>query len=84
MAAALDDLLTVAPADRRLPLEQQRKLLREVIGDAGLVRADADFAGMPDGQGIGVAASASATSTHAGFSVSEKTGTPAAQHPPST
>jgi hypothetical protein len=61
MAAALDDLLVVAPADRRPPLEQQRKLLWEVIGDADLARPDADFARIPDGQGIGVAASANAT-----------------------
>jgi hypothetical protein len=66
MAAALDDLLVVAPADRRPPLEQQRALLWELIGDAGLARADVDFARMPDGQGIGVAASASATPTPAG------------------
>ena len=72
MAAALDDLLVVAPADRRPPLEQQRELLREVIGDAGLARADLDFARMPDGQGIGVAASASATPTPAGDIVSAK------------
>ena len=39
MAAALDDLLVVAPADRRPPLEQQRELLLEVIGDTGLARA---------------------------------------------
>jgi hypothetical protein len=65
MAAALDDLLVVALADRRPPLEQQRELLREVIGDAGLARAGADFARMPDSQGIGVAASRERDS-HAG------------------
>jgi uncharacterized membrane protein len=63
MAAALDDLLVIAPPDRRSPLEQQRELLREEIGDAGLARADVDFARTPDGQGIGVAASASASPT---------------------
>ena len=82
MAAALDDLLVVAPADRRPPLEQQRELLREMIGDAGLARADLDFARMPDGQGIGVAASASATPTPAGYIVSAKSSTPAVQHHP--
>ena len=56
MAAALDDLLVIAPADRRPPLEQQRELLREIIGDAGLAPADLDFAKSPDGQGIGVSA----------------------------
>jgi hypothetical protein len=79
MAAALDDLLVVAPADRRPPLEQQRELLREVIGDAGLARADADFARMPDGQGIGVAASASAAPASAGDIVSAKSRTAAVQ-----
>jgi hypothetical protein len=82
MAAALDDLLVVAPADRRPPLEQQRELLREVIGDAGLARADADFARMPDSQGIGVAASASAAPASAGDIVSAKSRTAAVQSHP--
>jgi hypothetical protein len=81
MAAALDDLLDVAPPDRRPPLEQQRDLLREVTGDAGLARADLDFARMPDQQGIGVAASASATPTPAACIVSTNSGTPAGGHP---
>jgi uncharacterized membrane protein len=79
MAAALDDLLVVAPADRRPPLEQQRELLQEVIGDAGLGRADLDFAKMPDSQGIGVAASATTTTTPAGYIVKAKSGTTASR-----
>ncbi|HEX2381518.1 MAG TPA: DUF2254 family protein, partial [Acidimicrobiales bacterium] len=82
MAAALDDLLVVAPADRRPPLEQQRELLREVIRDAGLARADANFARMPDNQGIGVAASARATRAPASDSVGATSGTPAVQSHP--
>jgi hypothetical protein len=82
MVAALDDLLVVAPADRRPPLEQQRELLRGVIGDAGLARADVDFATMPDGQGIGVAASANTTFTDAGDTVSANSSTPTAQDDP--
>jgi uncharacterized membrane protein len=84
MAAALDDLLVVAPADRRPPLEQQRELLRGVIGDAGLAQADVQFAWVPDGQGIGVAASASSGSPTARAMVSANSSTPTAQDEPRT
>jgi uncharacterized membrane protein len=44
LAAALDDLIDIAPADRRPPLERQRRLLdRDAGGDAPV----------PDRQGIG-------------------------------
>ena len=79
MAAALDDLLVVAPADRRPPLEQQRELLREMVGAAGLARADVDFASIPDNQGIGVAASTSTISTPAGDIASARSRRPAFQ-----
>jgi uncharacterized membrane protein len=56
LLAALDDLIDVAPADRRDPLEAQRQLLRDAVADAIQGEFDADFALVPDWQGIGVAA----------------------------
>lgn len=54
LAAALEDLVAVAPPQRRGPLQEQLRLLRAAASD--LPRADADhtIAIQPDGQGIGV------------------------------
>jgi uncharacterized membrane protein len=55
--AALDDLLHVAPADRRPPLQRQLALLDEALQQSSRQPADIRFAMAPDSQGIGVAAS---------------------------
>jgi uncharacterized membrane protein len=55
--AALDDLLHVAPADRRPPLQRQLALLDEAVQQSSRQPADILFAMAPDSQGIGVAAS---------------------------
>ena len=57
LRAALEDLLTVAPADRRGVLVQQLDLLRSSTDAAGDDARDIAFAQRPDGQGIGVDAS---------------------------
>jgi uncharacterized membrane protein len=57
LRAALDDLLTVGPVERRLVLEQQVELLQLAVSGAPRAAADIEFALRPDSQGIGVAAS---------------------------
>lgn len=53
LAASLDDLLSLAPDDRKPPLEQQRAMLGEAVRDAYPGDADRGFALQPDRQGIG-------------------------------
>lgn len=55
LRAALDDLLTVAPADRRPALERQLALLEESASAAGGLAADRATATIPDPAGIGSA-----------------------------
>jgi uncharacterized membrane protein len=64
LRAALDDLLAVAPADRRPPLHRQRALLDEAVHQSSRQPADIEFAMAPDSQGIGVAASSNGHAHH--------------------
>ena len=54
MTAALEDLIAVAPADRRPPLCQQLELLQQSVRESDRAAPDRDFALQPDMQGIGV------------------------------
>ncbi|MFJ5727149.1 DUF2254 domain-containing protein [Streptomyces paradoxus] len=53
MLAGLDDLLLLAPPERREPLLRHRDLLRQAIDLTAPNPADRDFALRPDRQGIG-------------------------------
>ncbi|MFE9025282.1 DUF2254 domain-containing protein [Streptomyces iakyrus] len=53
MLAGLDDLLLLAPPERREPLLRHRELLRQAVDLAAPTAADRDFALRPDRQGIG-------------------------------
>ncbi|MFD6415334.1 DUF2254 domain-containing protein [Streptomyces sp. NPDC060194] len=53
MLAGLDDLLRIAPPDRREPLLRHRDLLRQAVESAAPTAADRAFAVRPDRQGIG-------------------------------
>jgi hypothetical protein len=52
--AAVDDLLEIAPAERRAALEAQRDLLSDEVRGSGRAQRDIEFALAPDSQGIGV------------------------------
>jgi uncharacterized membrane protein len=56
LSAACQDLIAIAPADRRRPLDVQRKLLDEAVRSSGRATRDIEFALASDRQGIGVAA----------------------------
>jgi uncharacterized membrane protein len=53
MLAGLDDLLLLAPPERREPLLRHRELLRQAVERAAPTPADRAFALRPDRQGIG-------------------------------
>jgi uncharacterized membrane protein len=53
LRAALEDLRTVAPADRHPPLDRQLELLDEAVREAFDADADIEAALVPDMQGIG-------------------------------
>ncbi|MEU1315768.1 DUF2254 domain-containing protein [Streptomyces tibetensis] len=53
MLAGLDDLLLLAPPERREPLLRHRELLRQAVDRAAATPPDRDFALRPDRQGIG-------------------------------
>ncbi|MFF5985230.1 DUF2254 domain-containing protein [Streptomyces olindensis] len=53
MLAGLDDLLLLAPPERREPLLRHRELLRQAVARATPAPADRAFALHPDRQGIG-------------------------------
>ncbi|MEU3885569.1 DUF2254 domain-containing protein [Streptomyces sp. NPDC029041] len=53
MLAGLDDLLLLAPPERREPLLRHRELLRQAVDLAAATVPDRDFALRPDRQGIG-------------------------------
>ncbi|GGO36657.1 DUF2254 domain-containing protein [Streptomyces lasiicapitis] len=53
MLAGIDDLLLLAPADRRAPLVRHRALLAQAVERMVPEAADRDFALLPDRQGIG-------------------------------
>jgi uncharacterized membrane protein len=57
MRAALDDLLDIAPDDRRPPLRAQLALLDSAVQQSSRQPPDIRFAVRPDSQGIGPAAS---------------------------
>jgi uncharacterized membrane protein len=54
--AALEDLLTVAPPDRRPVLQDQLDRLRDLTGEAMVDERDAEMSFLGDRQGIGVKA----------------------------
>jgi uncharacterized membrane protein len=56
LVAALDDLLAVAPPERKAPLESQRALLDEVASVAASTELDRAAAMVPDPSGLGSAA----------------------------
>ena len=62
LVAALEDLLRVAPEDRRPPLREQLRLLEEALQDSAKSPRDIAVALAPDGQGIGVASAVTARS----------------------
>ncbi|PNG18680.1 DUF2254 domain-containing protein [Streptomyces cahuitamycinicus] len=53
MLAGLDDLLLLAPPERREPLLRHRELLRQAIDVTASTPADREFTLRPDRQGIG-------------------------------
>lgn len=53
LLAGLDDLLLLAPEERRKPLVRHRALLVEAVERSVPVAADREFALLPDRQGIG-------------------------------
>lgn len=53
LAASLDDLIGIAPEERRGPLEHQKRLLGEAVDAAHPDAPDRSFALQPDRQGIG-------------------------------
>jgi uncharacterized membrane protein len=55
LVAALDDLLEMAPVDRRPVLADQLRLLTASVRNSDRDGADREMAVQPDGQGIGVA-----------------------------
>ena len=57
LRAALDDLIEVAPSERRPVLEQQAELLEQAVASSSRPVLDVGFALQADRQGIGVAAS---------------------------
>ena len=54
LVAALLDLIEVAPADRRPPLQEQLELLRRQVDELERDASDRRRAVVPDAQGIGV------------------------------
>lgn len=56
LRAALDDLVAVAPPERRAPLEEQLELLRCAVESSSRADGDIGFALRPDAVGIGLAA----------------------------
>lgn len=56
LVAALDDLLGIAPPERRPIVELQLELLRRAVSDGTQGNTSRTFALTPDSQGIGVAA----------------------------
>ena len=58
LAAAFEDLLEVAPPERRPAVERQRDLLRAAIEGADTPGGEATFDLRPDRQGVGVSAGA--------------------------
>jgi uncharacterized membrane protein len=55
LRAVLDDLLEVAPPDRRPALERQRTLLGVIADRVNATDADRDAATVPDPSGLGSA-----------------------------
>jgi uncharacterized membrane protein len=53
MLAGLDDLLLLAPPERRKPLLRHRELLRQAVDQTAPTASDREFALRPDRQGIG-------------------------------
>jgi uncharacterized membrane protein len=55
LVAAIEDLLRVAPEERRPPLREQLQLLGEALRSSPMSERDIEAGLSPDGQGIGVA-----------------------------
>ena len=64
LVAALDDLLEVAPVERRPVLADQLRLLTAAVRDGDRDVADREMAIQPDGQGIGVAVNGASSPHH--------------------
>ena len=56
LVAALEDLLLIAPAERRPVLDEQLELLSKAVESLNREEPDRDLALVPDSQGLGVAA----------------------------
>jgi hypothetical protein len=56
LTAALEDLMSVVPAERRPALIAQHELLRDAVNGSDRAQRDIDFAVSRDTQGIGIAA----------------------------
>jgi uncharacterized membrane protein len=56
LVAALEDLISIAPADRRPVLDEQLELLYKAVESLDREQRDLESALVPDGQGLGVAA----------------------------
>jgi uncharacterized membrane protein len=63
LVAALEDLLDVAPADRRPVLTEQLRLLTTTVRNSDRDSSDREMATQPDSQGIGVAVNGAARDT---------------------
>jgi uncharacterized membrane protein len=62
LVAAIEDLLEVAPEERRPPLREQLRLIEDSVRGSSMTDRDIEAALSPDVQGIGVAAGVSADS----------------------
>jgi uncharacterized membrane protein len=78
LRAALEDLMTVAPPERRPPLERQLELLEDAVRRAYSDDADIDAALVPDMQGIGSGADVMSQPPHATSSTTHENGRPMA------
>jgi uncharacterized membrane protein len=63
LRAALEDLIAIAPEQRRPVLREQRELLDRAVRESPRAAADVTFALQSDTQGIGVAASTSGSAS---------------------
>jgi uncharacterized membrane protein len=62
--AALDDLMSIVPRERRAALAMQQQLLQHAVDGSGRAPGDIDFALQGDTQGIGTAANRLTSASH--------------------